>query len=256
MIELKALESFFPPQMRQFKRNILREYLQYKILAVIFGAQFSHTLAFMGGTAIHIVHGSSRFSEDLDFDNRGLGKSDFKALVNSILRTLSLEGFRLESSVSFRGAFSADIKITGLLYELGLSGHTQEKIVVKLDAEPQDFRYQPRRVIINKFDVVAGIAVVPEDILLAQKLYAIIKRKRPMGRDFYDAMFLAGKTKPNYGYLKKKVNIADVGALKEALRKRCVHLDFKQLSRDVAPFVFVPGDAKKIELFTEFIEGL
>lgn len=256
MLELKQIEAFYPEHLRHFRRNILREYLQYKMLAVIFGGKFSSKLAFMGGTAIHIVHGAGRFSEDLDFDNRGLSRDDFGALTLSVARQLSLEGFSVESDVSFKGAFSADIKITGLLHETGISGHKEEKILVKLDAEAQDFEYTPARMIINKFDVLAGISVVPEDILLSQKFYAILKRKRPMGRDFYDAMFLAGKTRPNLRYLKDKAGIADTDSLKKALLDYCVKLDFNRLAIDAAPLVFIPGDTKKIELFLEFVRGL
>jgi hypothetical protein len=65
----------------------------------------------------------------------------------------------------------------------------------------------------DKLDVLVGISVVPEDILLSRKFYAILKRKRAMGRDFYDAMFLAGKTKPDFRYLKDKAGIADMDGL-------------------------------------------
>lgn len=252
MLELRHIESFYPEHLRHFKRNILREYLQYKILSVIFGGKYAAKLVFMGGTAIHIVHGAGRFSEDLDFDNRGLTRGDFGSLIELVARQLSLEGFQVDTSISFKGAFSADIKITGLLYETGLSGHKEEKVLVKIDAEPQDFEYVPQRVIINKFDVTVGVGVVPEDILLAQKFYAILKRKRAMGRDFYDAMFLAGKAKPDFRYLKFKAGIVDAQSLKKALQERCAKLDFKRLANDAAPFVFISGDAKKIELFPEF----
>ncbi len=256
MIELRHIESFYPEHLRHFKRNILREYLQYKILAAIFGGKYAAKLIFMGGTAIHIVHGLGRFSEDLDFDNLGLSQDDFGALIKLIARQLSLEGFQVDTGTSFKGAFSADIKITGLLYETGLSGHKEEKVLVKIDAEPQDFKYTPARVIINKFDVTVGVDVVPEDILHAQKFYAILKRKRAMGRDFYDAMFLSGKAKPNFGYLKFKAGIVDAQGLKKALQERCAKLNFKQLANDAAPLVFIPGEAKKVELFPEFVQGM
>lgn len=256
MLELRQIESFYPEYLRHFKRGILREYLQYKMLAVIFGGKFSSKAAFMGGTAIHIVHGCGRFSEDLDFENRGLSRDDFRALTRAVARRLSLEGFSVQADVSFKGSFSAGIKIAGLLYAAGLSGHKEEKILVKLDAEPQGFGYEPARVIINKFDVLTGIGVVPEDILLAQKFYAILKRARAMGRDFYDAMFLAGKTKPNFRYLNDKAGIADGDGLKKALLAHCGKLDFKRLAADTAPLVFIPGDAKKIELFLDFVRGM
>lgn len=256
MLELHQLESFYPEHLRPFKRNILREYLQYKMLAAIFGGKFGAKLVFMGGTAIHIAHGLGRFSEDLDFDNQGLSQNDFRLLVRDISRHLTLEGFTVETGVSFKEAFSADIKMTGLLFEVGLSGHKEEKVLVKIDAEPQHFKYAPQRVIINKFDVLAGISVVPADVLLAQKFYAILHRRRAMGRDFYDAMFLAGKTGASFDYLKAKAGMAGMPALKAALLERCAKLNFKELARDAAPLVFVPGDAKKIELFPEFAQGM
>ncbi|OIO34505.1 MAG: hypothetical protein COX40_04300 [Candidatus Omnitrophica bacterium CG23_combo_of_CG06-09_8_20_14_all_40_11] len=270
MLELKQIESFFPEHLWHFKRNLLREYLQYKVLDAVFGSRYGQKLVFMGGTAIHIAHGLPRFSEDLDFDNRGLTQKDFSALIQAVAKKLALEGYVLETSSSFKGAFSADIKFKGVLFETGLSGHREEKILIKLDAEPQypslseglvrasaqKFQYAPQRLIISKFDVFSGISVVPADILLAQKFYAILMRKRPMGRDFYDAIFLAGKAKPDFAYLKERVGIKDKEGLKIALLGHCAKLDFKLLAREVEQFLFSPADAKKVLLFTEYVKGL
>ncbi len=256
MLELKQIESFFPEHLRHFKRNLLREYLQYKTLDVVFSSRYGRKLVFMGGTAIHIAHGLPRFSEDLDFDNRGLTKGDFSALIQIVAKKLTREGCAIETSSSFKGAFSADIKVRGVLFETGLSGHREEKILIKLDAQPQKFQYTPERVVINKFDVFSGISVVPADILLAQKFYAILMRKRAMGRDFYDALFLAGKVKPDFAYLKERAGIKDKEGLKFVLLERCAKLNFKLLARDVEQFLFSPADAKKVLLFTEYVKGL
>lgn len=256
MLELKQIESFFPEHLRHFKRNLLREYLQYKTLDAVFSSRYGRKLVFMGGTAIHIAHGLPRFSEDLDFDNRGLTKGDFSALIQIVAKKLTREGCAIETSSSFKGAFSADIKARGVLFETGLSGHREEKILIKLDAQPQKFQYTPERVVINKFDVFSGISVVPADILLAQKFYAILMRKRAMGRDFYDALFLAGKVKPDFAYLKERAGIKDKEELKFVLLERCAKLDFKLLARDVEQFLFSPADAKKVLLFTEYVKGL
>jgi predicted nucleotidyltransferase component of viral defense system len=253
MLELKKIEAFFPEQLRHFKRNLLREYLQYKILEAVFASRYGQKLVFMGGTALHIVHGLPRFSEDLDFDNRGLTKSEFKDLTQSVARKLSLEGYAVQTGTSFKGVFSADIKIVGVLFDEGLSGHKDEKVLIKIDAEPQNFEYTAERVIINKFDVFTSASVVPIDILLAQKFYAILARKRAMGRDFYDAIFLAGKTEPDFAYLKDRAAITDKEMLKSALLERSSKLDIKLLSRDVEQFVFFPEDAKKILLFTDYV---
>ncbi|MDD5441729.1 MAG: nucleotidyl transferase AbiEii/AbiGii toxin family protein, partial [Candidatus Omnitrophica bacterium] len=78
MLDISQIESFYPDYLRPFKKNILREYVQYKILNLIFQSKFGNSLVFMGGTAIHILYGNTRFSEDLDFDSFGLKQSQFK----------------------------------------------------------------------------------------------------------------------------------------------------------------------------------
>lgn len=256
MLELRQIEEFYPEHLRHLKRNLLREYLQFKILAAIYSSRYGLKLIFMGGTAIHIACGLPRFSEDLDFDNQGLSKDDFELLAQLIARRLSLEGLSVETSVSFKAAFSADIKVSNILFESGLSGHKQEKILIKLDAEPQNYSYSPQRTIINKFDVTAGIRVVPREILLSQKYYAILMRKRAMGRDFFDAMFLAGLTKPDFGYLKVKAGIKDEKGLKLALLNHCKKLNFKQLSKATQPLVFNAKEYGKVELFKEFVQAM
>jgi hypothetical protein len=75
-----------------------------------------------------------------------------------------------------------------------------------------------------------------------------------MGRDFFDIVYLSGKTKPNYPYLLAKTGIKDDKQLKTKLLEHCKNFDFKQLALDVEPFLFVPGDAKKVFLFQEFLE--
>ena len=107
----------------------------------------------------------------------------------------------------------------------------------------------------NKFDVFLRINVVPVDILLAQKIYAIFRRKCPMGRDFYDTVFLLGKTKPNPDYLRSKMDIKDMIDLKDRLLLKCKDFDFNQLSKDIEQFLFVPSDSKKVLFFYEYIQN-
>lgn len=184
MLDIKQIESFYPKHLRPYKKNLLREYLQYKILEAIFDSEFHETLSFMGGTASRIIHGNTRFSEDLDFDNLSMSEKDFKQLLIIIQKKLELEGYVIENRNVFKGAFRSYLKISNILYENGISSHKEEKLLIQIDAEPQRFNYQSDKIIVNKFDVFLRINVVPVDILFAQKIYAIFKRKRTMGRDF------------------------------------------------------------------------
>jgi len=256
MIDIETIQSFYPQNLRVFKKNLLTEYLQYKILEAIFDAPLGQKLCFMGGTAIHIIHQNARFSEDLDFDNMGLQKKDFQQLIGIIDRKLSLEGYRTDIKNVFKNAYRCYLRIADVLFEYGISKHKEEKLLIQIDTEPQQFEYNPQRVILNKFDVFLQINTVPADILLAQKIFSIFNRRRPMGRDFYAAVYLFGRTKANFEYLDSKLKIKDMPDLKEKLLLKCKGLDFRRLAKDAEPFLFVREDVKKILFFREYLESL
>ncbi|MBN1694402.1 nucleotidyl transferase AbiEii/AbiGii toxin family protein [candidate division WOR-3 bacterium] len=254
MLDLEQIEKFYTENVKVFKRNILREYLQYKILEIIFDSNEGSKISFMGGTAIRIIHSNGRFSEDLDFDNRGIDKKNFLKLAEKIKKRLELEGYKVELKNSTDGVFRSYIKIKEVLYKYGLSQHPAEKLTIQLDMEPQDFEYNPDKKIINKFDIFIRSNIVPPDILLAQKITAIFTRPRAMGRDFYDTVFLLGLTKPSIKYLKDKLGISGYGELKKKLIQKTKNLDFKKLAEDIEPFLINPGDKKRVLLFKEYIE--
>ena len=174
MLDIKQIQSFYPEHLRPFKKNLLREYLQYKILEAITESPLADKFTFMGGTCIHIVHGSPRFSEDLDFDNPGIGRHDFEALSQRIKRNLELQGYPVELKNTYQDAFRASLRFPGLLRDSGISGHRDEKLLIQIDTEPQGVRYNPDKFILNKFDVFSRINIVPADILVAQKIFCIL----------------------------------------------------------------------------------
>ena len=78
-----------------------------------------------------------------------------------------------------------------------------------------------------------------------------------MGRDFYDAIFLFSKTKPNYNYLKEKMGIEDGKYIQESkylLLQKSKELNLKKLAEEISPFLFNPDDAQRILLFPELIQ--
>jgi predicted nucleotidyltransferase component of viral defense system len=254
MLSMDQILSFYPENLRSFSRNILREYLQFKILEAIFSTETGRRLAFMGGTAIHILHGNPRFSEDLDFDNRGLSMEDFGQIAQTVRRALTREGFEVDLDTHTKEHFRANLKFIGILQYMGISGHREEKLLIHLDAEPQDFSYEPHQAMLHSFDVFCRINVVPLDILLSQKIGCILQRPRPIGRDFHDTLFLWGKTRPNADYLMQKVGIDTPEKLWDALEKQCASIDFKKLSDDLKPFVARASETEKISSFRDFIK--
>ena len=254
MLDIEQIQSFYPEHIRPFKKNLLREYLQYKILEAVFESPLAEKLTFMGGTCIHIIHGSPRFSEDLDFDNPAIERHDFETLSQRVKRALELQGFTVELKNTYQNAFRASLRFPGLLPTGGISGHRDEKLLIQIDSEPQGVRYSHNKFILNKFDVFSRINIVPEDTLLAQKISCIFTRSRPMGRDFFDVVFLLAKSGVDFDYLDRKISIRNKKELRDRLLLRCKQLDFSRLTKDLKPFVYSEKELQRVLMFSDFIQ--
>ena len=256
MINLEQIKKHYPENLRFFEKNILREYLQYKILEIIFNLKQGNKLSFLGGTALRIVHGNSRFSKDLDFDNFNLKKEDFLILTTQIKNELEKQGYKIELRHTFKGAYRCHVKFLEILFNNNLSKLKKEKIIIQLDTVPHNFKYLPEKKILNKFDVFTQILVTPPNILLSQKIYALLNRKRVKGRDIFDIMFLLQNTRPDYNYLKIKIGIDNKKQLKQRLISFINQLDLKEIAGDVKPFLFNASDYKKIIMFNKYIKQI
>ena len=254
MLNFEDVVKRYPQRMRGFKENILKEYLQNKILDIIYGSKYADHLVFMGGTAIRIVHGGVRFSEDLDFDNRGLSDRDFRNTSDLIRAELSLDGYTVDVRNVLKGAYHCYIRFPGLLFEHGLSGHKQQRILIQIDAQPQGYVYSPEKFLLQQFGIFRYINTVPLPLLLAQKILACLNRKREKGRDFFDVVYLSEMTRPDYGYLEEKAGISTKSALIDALRSRVQGVNLKSLARDVEPFLFEPSQKDRIIHMSDWLE--
>jgi hypothetical protein len=86
------------------------------------------------------------------------------------------------------------------------------------------------------------------------KLSALLSRKK--GRDFYDAIFLLSRTKPNYMYLSKKNGINNVAELKNAIYEVLKITDLNKKKRDFEHLLFNKEKSNVILRFKEFIDTL
>ncbi len=255
MLSLDQIKEYYPENLKGFERFMLREYLQYKILEVLFDSKYANKFIFIGGTALRIVHNNERFSEDLDFDNFDVSSKEFAEVSKAIEYGLQLEGYQIEIRNISRAAYHCYIRFPKLLYNNNLSGHEEEKILIRLDTETQHFEFRPESFLLNKFDVFTEIKVSPPDVLLAQKFLAILERKQSKGRDFYDVIFLLGKNiTPNYEFLNMKASIQNGAQLKDAIIGKTEVLNMQDMADDIRPFLIKIRDAKKVLLFRDYIE--
>ena len=86
------------------------------------------------------------------------------------------------------------------------------------------------------------------------KLSALLTRAK--GRDFYDAMFLLMRTKPDYGYLSFREGIHDAAELKAAFVQKLAEVDINNKKRDVEHLLFTAAAAEKIPAFGDFVERM
>jgi len=252
MLDLQQIKNEYSEALQGYERAIIREYLQYKILQAIFDSKQASNLSFLGGTALRIIHGNSRFSEDIDLDNFGLSQQAFGELIQRVKLSLELEGFLVETSMVTKDAFHCDLRFPEVLYAQGLSPHQQEKILIQIDTMAQGYPYSPEVRILNKFDVFTEVRVTPLNMLLSQKIYTAVNRNRPKGRDFYDITFLLSKTKPDFGFINQKMDIASPEGLRVGFLGRIEAFDFDALAKDVAPFLITSEEVKRVIKFREF----
>ncbi|MEO0733514.1 MAG: nucleotidyl transferase AbiEii/AbiGii toxin family protein [Bacteroidota bacterium] len=129
MMDLKTIQSFYPVELQREKMFLLREYLQYEILKLLFEGKYAHKYTFLGGTCLRICYGTNRFSEDLDFDNVGLTEIEFEETAALIKTGLELLGYTVAIKFTYKGAFHCHIKFPSLLYHYDLSGHKDAKLL-------------------------------------------------------------------------------------------------------------------------------
>lgn len=252
MLSLEQILTLYPPNLREQKKWILREYLQHRILNTIFQQRLSEKLCFIGWTALRISYNSNRFSEDLDFDNRGLTEVEFEELTNMIYKDLLSEWYEVEIKHIYKWAFHCNIKIPWLLYDNGLAPMTTEKLLIKIDTTPQWYNYKKNNISINKLGYLTLLPSAPTDILLSMKLSAFFNRVK--WRDIYDIVFLLWLwTKPHRWMVEHLTGIKEINNLKERILQRSGELDLNSLNNDVAPFLF-DSRSQAVTMFPQIIE--
>jgi predicted nucleotidyltransferase component of viral defense system len=254
MLSLEQIKTWYPAHLHSYSAFLLREYLQCRILASIYAGKMGSRLVFMGGTCLRLVHDSQRFSEDINFDNLGLDESQFEEMGRQLKADLEAEGYEVEIGFVHRKAMHCKVRFPGLLFHEVLSGYRTQKVLISLDAEPQQYDYLLETFLLNRFDVFASVRTVPPTVLLAQKCLAILDRKRNKGRDFYDVTYLLSKNvQPDFGYLSAKAGIANREDLAEALLSKVRSLDMEEMAHDAEAFLFNRTDRARITQFEPYI---
>lgn len=256
MLSLNEIKKQYPSDIQKFDRGLLREYLQYLILEIIFSSNISNKFSFLGGTCLRIVHGIKRFSEDLDFDNKELSSKEFTSLAKKVEQDLQRQGFDVEIKVTEKKAIHCHVRFSNILFENELSNIKSEKIDIQIDTFDQGYVYESELYLLNKFNVFKQIRVTPKEIILSQKLWTITQRNRAKGRDFYDIIYLLQNTKPDIGFLTLKFRVSNWDEAREKILEGIEGIDLDSMVKDVLPFLTNNKEGDKIKLFRDYLKQI
>jgi hypothetical protein len=244
----------------------LREISQELALLGLWRTRFFEHAAFYGGTALRILHGLDRFSEDLDFSLLTPSPTfDFLRFMGGLTDELEAFGFtvtvvkKAKSQVSSIESAFLKMETRKHLLAIGageplLRGWPPGRMLqVKLEVDtnpPGGFETETRFLLLP---IPFSVRVFSLPDLFAGKMHAVLCRRwknRVKGRDWYDLVWYAARhPRIHLSHLEKRM--AQSGhwdpdrPMKEAdfrreARRAVDLLDVRQAREEVAPFVKEP----------------
>lgn len=254
MIDMEYIRGFYPPYIAQdanFQKHMLKEYVELLALEWIARSPYAAKLIFIGGTNLRLIQGIDRFSEDLDFDCKGISEDEFRQMSDELVKYLQLQGLNAElrnKENAHLTAFRSNVYFPELLFALQLTGHREERFLMKIEAQDQGIDYPREMAIVQRNGFSFPVPVPPLGVLLSMKLCALLTRQK--GRDFYDVLFLMQRTEPDYDFLQQQKGIANKEQLSAALRETLSKTDLKMKQRDFEHLLF---DSHKSETILRFL---
>ncbi len=260
--------------------NALKEIIQEITLLGLWRAKFFEKAAFYGGSALRILYGQHRFSEDLDFS---LLKKDASFSLRSFEKDIvnELRAYEFEVDISSkqkdinRKVESAFIKANTLIHLIKINVHLKThkdanlKVKLEIDTDPPSFfsveskqHFQPIPFSIKSYTLPC---------LFAGKLHALLCRERIKnikGRDWYDFLWYISRDVPvDLTHLKERMvqsghwrkdESFTLTKLKQLVIQKVNTVDLNLAKEDVINFIENPSDldAWSQELFISAAERL
>ena len=243
-------------------KNLVREYLQARILESLQKSGAMIPLAFHGGTALRFLFSHGRYSEDLDFTLEGNREYyDLRNYLKGISSDLTREGYQIEIKLNDQKTVnSAFIRFPGLLYEMDLSPLQSEVISVKLEVDTNPPRGAGLTTTVLRRYVILQLHHHDKASLLSGKLRAVLQRPYTKGRDIYDLIWYFSDPSwpaPNLILLNNALAQTEwTGGIltevnwKQTLWQKLQSLNWSGIVEDVRPFVEPNFDLNLLNLAT------
>lgn len=259
---LKRLESYKCSTHQEYEAALL-EIIQEVALLGLWRSKFFEKAVFYGGTALRILYGLDRFSEDLDFSLLMKAPNfELKTYHHAVARELQSLGFDVsveeKKKTNESAVQSAFIKANTREHflRIGLSPEDQRrmhsnkvlKIKFEVDTDPPlkfDVNYLPLT-----FPGPFSVATMTLPDLFAGKMHALLFRDYRgwvKGRDWYDFLWFIGQNIPirlmhleermrQTGHFQKDKQLTD-HKLRTLLDERIRQVDFSSAQADVKRFI-------------------
>jgi predicted nucleotidyltransferase component of viral defense system len=255
-------------QSAQEEEYAAKEITQELVLNSLYNSGFFKKAAFQGGTALRILHGLRRFSEDLDFALiKPDRKFDLSSYLNSINGELSAFGYdvKIEGRSSANAVQSTFLKddSLGRLLKVQYPKADGPKRVLKIKLEVDTNPPADAKTEMKFLDFPINFTVMAHDLpsLFAGKSHALLCRDHIKGRDWFDFLWYVGhKVKPNlrllsnaleqFGPWKGKRVRADMNWYGKEMARRIRKIDWEKAKADVQRFLR-PVDVKTLKLWNE-----
>jgi len=256
----------------------LREILQEIVLLGLHDAGFFEKAVFYGGTALRILYGLPRFSEDLDFSLiRKEPDFNLKDYEGSVKETLASFGFEVDITVKpkesqvqsafLKGSTVKHLLVINAPQDIAERFHVEKLVKIKFEVDtepPSDFESEKKLLLTPRPFMVHSMT---PSSLFAGKMHALLCRKwvnRPKGRDWYDLVWYVSRGTPmDIKHLKARLKqsckwkekspldlpeIIDKTYVIELLRERIKTIDIQAAKNDVSRFI---ADKKELNIWSE-----
>ena len=255
----------------------LREILQEIVLLGLSRAGFFEHTLFYGGTALRILYGLDRFSEDLDFSLFAPDENfDLSVYENAVIEAVQSFGFNVTIQIKHNNSTIKSAFLKGNTSQHLLNIAAPEDIVrqfgqgrlvkIKIEVDtrpPLDFESETKTLLVPSPFTISTMKLPS---LFAGKMHAILCRNwssRPKGRDWYDLvwyigqgieldlMHLGARLIQNCAWQEDQgidmPEMIDAVYIAMLLKMRIDDLDVAAAKRDVGPFI---SDKRALDIWS------
>lgn len=246
--------------------NAIKEITQEIILYALSKTSFFNHAHFCGGTALRIIHGLNRFSEDLDFTTNTVEpKFQFNDYMDEVLLTLKQYGLDMKVKQANDDNFvkARELKEDSDKWTLSFPSNRQlKKVLIKLEIDTNP----PAGAIEAKanldFPLLHQVKIGSMETLFSGKVHALLCRSFVKGRDWYDLLwYIKKKSNINYELLQsalfqmgpykgQDLNVVDRDFVVRELSTKIRSLDWKEVKKDVERFL-KPEELDTLKIWDE-----